>query len=606
MIVESNQIFNLMDTNGRRSDVLNALKIYLEILEELKEVYPTESWGTYPDSLSQFLFYEKALEKSKDVFKIHSNYDNFISELGDDYQTFIDRDGQWIENNIAKFAKVLDEAIEKRARHYTSNLVKMGFTDSNRSITEAGYSYLRGSVIRDDLEEILPLDNVNIVLLRQLSKLKIFSSSREGKRQYYSPFILALVLLLDEKTIEEHTFEIIVQGLSPYSSDEVKEAIRSNSIGVDELEASIRDLDISIPDELIGKIDIEYDVFKSIFKGSKSNDSTSKTYYDFFCALKNFRDNITEETYADLINCLDRENSNTIYKAFGYGKAVFAAGNRGSRYDLERFIEKNADHPLLTSEDYVGEFYAAYVFTNENIAICPGNHDFKFSQKDLDVDEKPKAVSKLYTKAYSNFYKSVYNISPNEYYCCGKKILLSSGHVVEIVALNSLYLQQHQNFNGHGYLSEKQLNFVATEMGWNNKKARNVIRIVMMHHHYLPVCYTEAIDVKRASSVVYDADRLMNWMIKHDVKVLLHGHKHKSIVAQVTYPDTSFSNENNETQMKKISVIGMGGTGCKHTQNLFGTLGFDDNKLYIKFYQIYSDESSEDSEYQTIVLPLER
>ena len=28
MIVERNQIFNLMDTNGRRSDVLNALKIY--------------------------------------------------------------------------------------------------------------------------------------------------------------------------------------------------------------------------------------------------------------------------------------------------------------------------------------------------------------------------------------------------------------------------------------------------------------------------------------------------------------------------------------------------------------------------------------------------
>lgn len=271
--------------------------------------------------------------------------------------------------------------------------------------------------------------------------------------------------------------------------------------------------------------------------------------------------------------------------------------------DITSTAEKNG---FEKATKLIDDLSRNYVFTNENIAICPGNHDFKFSQKDLDVDEKPKAVSKLYTKAYSKFYKSVYNISPNEYYCCGKKILLSSGHVVEIVALNSLYLQQHQNFNGHGYLSEKQLNFVATEMGWNNKKARNVIRIVMMHHHYLPVCYTEAIDVKRASSVVYDSDRLMNWMIKHDVKVLLHGHKHKSIVAQVTYPDTSLSNENNETQMKKISVIGMGGTGCKHTQNLFGTLGFDDNKLYIKFYQIYSDESSEDSEYQTIVLPLER
>ena len=57
MVVEKNQIFNMMDTNGRRSDVLNALKIYLEILEELKNEYPTESWNTYPHSTAQFLFY---------------------------------------------------------------------------------------------------------------------------------------------------------------------------------------------------------------------------------------------------------------------------------------------------------------------------------------------------------------------------------------------------------------------------------------------------------------------------------------------------------------------------------------------------------------------
>ena len=360
MIVERNQIFNLMDTNGRRSDVLNALKIYLEILEELKEIYPTESWGTYPASLSQFLFYEKALEKSKDVFKIHSNYDSFIDELGDDYQTFIDRDGNWIENNITKFAKVLDEAIEKRARHYTSNLVKMGFTTTNRSITEAGYSYLRGAVVRDELEELLPLDNVNIALFRQLSKLKIFGSSNNGKRQFYSPFIMALILLLDNETIDEHSFEVVVQGLSPYSSDEVKQAIRNNEISVVELEESIRNIDITIPEELIGEYDVDFDIFKNIFKGSKKNDSISKLYYDFFAVLRDFRNNKTEETYANLINCLDQDNIASIYKAFGYGKAVFAAGNKGSRYNLERFLEKNANHPLLISDDFVSEFYTAY------------------------------------------------------------------------------------------------------------------------------------------------------------------------------------------------------------------------------------------------------
>lgn len=244
-----------------------------------------------------------------------------------------------------------------------------------------------------------------------------------------------------------------------------------------------------------------------------------------------------------------------------------------------------------------------FAFNSENIVVCPGNHDFKFVSTNLE--DEPKPVDKTHAKDFTEFYKKLFNISPNKYFCMGKKLLLSSGHILEIVALNSLYLQQYPNFNGHGYISEKQLDFVENEMGWNNKKARNVIRIVIMHHHYLPVCYTEAIDVKRASSVVYDADRLMNWMIKHDVKVLLHGHKHKSIVTQVMYPEVTVSPDINESKMKKISVIGMGGTGSDSSQNLFGTLGFDNNNLYVNLYQIYSDESSEDTKFQSIVLPLE-
>ena len=64
--------------------------------------------------------------------------------------------------------------------------------------------------------------------------------------------------------------------------------------------------------------------------------------------------------YGDLLACLDRESSASLYKAFGYGKAIFAAGNRGSRYDLERFMEKNKDHPFLASGDLVGAFYTAF------------------------------------------------------------------------------------------------------------------------------------------------------------------------------------------------------------------------------------------------------
>lgn len=280
----------------------------------------------------------------------------------------------------------------------------MGFTTANRSITKAGYSYLKGSIVRDELEELLPLDNVNIALLRQLSKLKIFSLSHEGKRQFYSPFMMALVLLLSNETIDEQSFRVVVQGLSPYSEKKVKESVRSNEISVAELEEAIRSIDIAIPEELTGKSDVEFHVFKGIFKGSKSNDSTSRLYYEFFKAVKAFRDNRNEAAYANLLECLDKENITSVYKAFGYGKAIFAAGNRGSRYHLEQFLEKNLAHPLLASEDFVGAFFTAFAgskwidgireYSDTTMRLLSATGLFKF--KNLPELSYRKVVSLLF------------------------------------------------------------------------------------------------------------------------------------------------------------------------------------------------------------------
>ena len=109
MIVTKNQVFNLFNTNGRRKDVLNAYKIYLEILSELKE-----KWDIYPMSLSQFSFYQQAIERSKEVFKRHENYDALINDIGEDYGKFIARDQQWLNSNLSKINDKLDEAVELR------------------------------------------------------------------------------------------------------------------------------------------------------------------------------------------------------------------------------------------------------------------------------------------------------------------------------------------------------------------------------------------------------------------------------------------------------------------------------------------------------------
>ena len=250
MYIEEKQVFNLMDTNGRRSDVLNAFNIYLQTLQEIKDDYPSEKWSNYPKSIAQFLFYTKAVEKSKDVFKKHGKFDEFINTLEDDYTAFIEKDSSWIENNLSDVAKVLDESIEKRARHYTSNLVKIGFTDSKRNISNAGYDYLNGTIKRDPIETFLPLNEINIILIRQLLKLKIFTKEVDGKRFYYSPFFMALHMLLNGANIDKNTFSIVIQGSSPYMEKELKQAIINNDISYEELVDYFQNEKVVIPEDI--------------------------------------------------------------------------------------------------------------------------------------------------------------------------------------------------------------------------------------------------------------------------------------------------------------------------------------------------------------------
>ena len=240
-----------------------------------------------------------------------------------------------------------------------------------------------------------------------------------------------------------------------------------------------------------------------------------------------------------------------------------------------------------------------------NILLCPGNHDFAREPVDLPQGAEP---SFIYDKpenaaAYSALYKSIYNIAPNQYFASGRKILLSSGYLLEIAALNSVILQQYPNFEGHGYLSQEQLDFVAAQIGWDHSENQNAIRIVMMHHHYLPTCYAETIDTARASSVVYDADRLMNWLVKYHVKLLLHGHKHKSFVSQINYPKRP-ENDIACEAMHQITVIGMGGTGAGTSQNKFAAIDFENNEVVVTFYNIYHDASEKDHKCQLVRLPL--
>ena len=80
MKVADGQIFNLMDTNGRRNDVINALQGYLTVLDNVQNEQKME-WASMPDSLAQYEFYRQALELSPEVFRQHQPYDRLLDEL---------------------------------------------------------------------------------------------------------------------------------------------------------------------------------------------------------------------------------------------------------------------------------------------------------------------------------------------------------------------------------------------------------------------------------------------------------------------------------------------------------------------------------------------
>lgn len=322
MIVKRNQVFYLLAENYCSDNVLASLQTYLSILNEIQ----TEkhwNWDCVPKSAAQFEFYKQAVESSPDVFKKHGNYDSFITELNKKenwkFKNALETNHfSEIKKESGKYKNLLefiDLGIEDRARHYTSNLVKIGFADEKRNISESGKTLLYPAMIeKDELEKILPLDSANIVYLRQLLKLKIFDSAKEN---FYAPFILAIYILLKKERFSENEFLEIIQGFSPYSKiDDIENYIDSYKEGdvVDSFESEI-------PAEFKNDYKLEKSVFSKYFKNQKSS-TTTDIYFTFYNLLFDFLKTVSEQSFEKLLAYYKSEKD-ILKKAFGKGKEIF-------------------------------------------------------------------------------------------------------------------------------------------------------------------------------------------------------------------------------------------------------------------------------------------
>ena len=389
MKMEKGRVFNLWNTNGRRSDVVNAIELYLHILNNLYTQYPLERWIAYPHGILQYLFYKEAINVSPEVFQDHSHFDIFEQSIVDNIDSFLSKNLQLDDGQ----KKNLDTNIEQRARHYTSNLVRFGFTDKDRCINPVGRNLLAGQVKRDKLEELLPITDTNLILFRQLLKIKIYTEPDEsGNRVYYSPCLYALYLLLNYDSIDINYFKHQVQGISPYWKDQ---------INLDTLQQiDIVDLikrEMQIPPAFSAQEKVDELTFCSFIKNRKSSNTAITTYYTFYSALYNYVENPNNDNYVVLRNILLGRDSTKLEKAFGFGYDILQCGTKSRPYTYETFLEKNEKSPLLT-RDINRAFYINYgiskyldtarEYSDTTIRMLSATGLFQFSKPLVELSHK--------------------------------------------------------------------------------------------------------------------------------------------------------------------------------------------------------------------------
>lgn len=438
MITKRNQIFNLMDTNGRRNDVINAIQTYLSILNEIQ----TEkhwNWDCVPKSAAQFEFYKQAVESSPDVFKKHDNYDSFITELNKkenwkfknalETNHFLE-----IRKESGKYKNLLesiDLGIEDRARHYTSNLVKIGFADEKRNISESGKTLLYPTMIeKDEFEKILPLDFANIIYLRQLLKLKIFDSAKEN---FYAPFVLAIYILLRKERFSENEFLEIIQGFSPYSKiDDIENYIDFYNAG-----DVVNFFEPEIPEEFENDSKLEKNIFSKYFKNQKSS-ATTDIYFNFYSLLFDFSKTFSEQTLEKLLAYYKSEKD-ILKKAFGKGKEVFNIKSKDISADdfknqNPQFFSGNLNKNLyaIFSKSKQLDAIREYSDTTKRIFKATGLISFENGYAELafrdicscifDIDDLERNfIGKIENQTTCNSYEE-YESGTESYFCSAKSV----------------------------------------------------------------------------------------------------------------------------------------------------------------------------------------
>ena len=366
----SKSVFNFENTNGRTADYYPNLITYLELLDSYQSKNTQWTWENYPN-LSRYNFYNDIMNTDQFQNRNRQRLDEFINKLTELglYQDFLQgrltqADADRVPDLYGLVFKpaggnsVLDKEIEQKARHYTSNLVKLGLTYDDRLISQVGHDLLNSEDLKKTrLESSLPIENSALVILRQLTKAMINKFSYNVKTDKttivsYSPFALLIALLLKKSNMSEKYLFQHIALLTPYHvvpTDKLIDSILNGSLNdnIYKYNVELFGSNNNVFSGLASSRELTREEFGNIdeFKNNRQG-NTVDYYYNLYRLNRRFTLDKTEKNLKALF---DFSKSGVPYtavkKRFGNNKGLFTFNPKN--LTVERFLADNDDNEFI-------------------------------------------------------------------------------------------------------------------------------------------------------------------------------------------------------------------------------------------------------------------
>lgn len=261
------------------------------------------------------------------------------------------------------------------------------------------------------------------------------------------------------------------------------------------------------------------------------------------------------------------------------------------------FTFKSSKEEFDSAKSFCDQLSSCYSILNSSFIFCPGNHDMKYAEEEYQ-DEDPVALTfDIAKENYVKFYEKTRATTANKYFNTVQRFITNNGVMVEIITLNTCILQQDaKHFRGMGFAGNDQLRALSKILKQTEKM--NTVRILTMHHHLLPVIYSEKPKVNPMYSMLLDSEAISQFCLDNNISVVLHGHTHKDYYSEMT---RKVKKDRKEVK-KTIYILGLGSTGAIRedltygANNQFATLVFEKECLKISIYELSPDGNNENKD----------